>query len=439
MYSLLKNFYKCKVLKVKLSKKRFVRNSIFSLLPTIFLRAILCPLFLLLLVMSCKENPTDSGEPPKPPGYQEDIPWPSLANSPWPMYRADPQNTGRSKFAGATLGEIFKQIDATNMQCVPVLGNDSLLYFLTSLPGSLYVYKNYDSLYWKAYVGPDTHTTSVIDNENNIYVFSEPDIKKYNSKGELVWSLGLNSGSLSSSLNIDKSSNIYLIGDDYNIKCIDKNGTLKWSITEDRLMKNTFHSPAFSPDGSTIYLQGETVSLIALDINSKQVKWEFGTSALQAGPVVDSDGNIYIIPSNPGTNLLTLYSLTSNGNIKWQYPYYSKFAYNSEEPSIDKNGNIYFGFEDSLYSINYDGKLNWKTFVGYSVSTSSKILDINGNIYFTSWSNPNINKVVAYNSNGNLLWEIPITNQYALYPPILSKDGKLIIPSFRSDFLYIVR
>jgi hypothetical protein len=408
-------------------------------LKSIYLKVIFLPLLFFLLLLSCKENPTTPNEPVKPPGYQEDIPWSSLADSPWPMYRADPQNTGRSKFAGATMGEIFKQIDATNMQCVPVLGNDSLLYFLTSLPGSLHAYSIYDSLYWKIFVGLDIHTTPVVDNENSIYVFSEPDLKKYNNKGELVWLVGLNCGSKSASLNIDKAGNIYLIGSDYNIKCIDKNGTLKWSIQEDRLLKNTYHSPAFSPDGNTIYLQGETISLIAFDINSKQVKWVFGNSALQAGPVVDSYGNIYIIPSNPGTNLLTLSSLTKDGNIKWQYPYYSKFAYNTEEPAIDKNGNIYFGFEDSLYSINYDGKLNWKTFVGYNVSTSSKIVDINGKIYFTSWSNPNINTVLAYGSNGNPLWQININEQYILYPSILGKDGKLIVPSFRSNFLYIIR
>ena len=415
-------------------KKLFFSNSFKLIIPNFLLLIFFANL---LFVTACKDEITQP--PPKPPGYQEDIPWPSLSNGTWPIYRADPQNTGRSKFSGPTIGEIFRQIDALNMQCVPVLGNDSLLFFLTSAIGSIYVYKNYDSLYWSAIVGDDTHTTPVIDNEGNIYVFAEPDLKKYSSKGALLWSLGLNCGSLSASLNVDKLGDVYLIGDDYSIKCIDKNGTLKWSVTEDRLMRNTFHSPAISPDGNTIYLQGETVSLIALDLNTQQIKWNFGTFTLKSGPVVDSDGNIYIIPSNPGLNNLTLYSLTSKGVVKWEYSYYSKFSFNTEEPAIDKYGNIYFGVEDTLYSVNYDGELNWIAFTGVNITTSSKILDSNGNIYFTSWSSPNINKIVKYNSNGNFLWEIPIQNQYVLYPPILGGDGKLVVPSFRSDFLYIIR
>lgn len=430
----IKNFPKIFYKKISLpAEKPFLSNSL-KLITSNFLLLIL--FVSLLLLTACEDEITQPT--PKPPGYQEDIPWPSLADSPWPIYRADPQNTGRSKNSGPSLGEIFKQINALNMECVPVLGKDSILFFATSQPGSLFAYKNYDSIY-SVLVGLDAHTTPVIDNENNLYIFSEPNLKKINNSGQLMWSLDLNRGTLSASLNIDKTGNIYLITDDYSIKCISKSGTLNWSFNDLRLMKNTFHSPAISPDGNTIYLQGETVSLIALDLNTRQIKWVFGSNPLQGAPVLDSDGNIYIIPSNQGTNQLTLYSISEDGNIRWQYPYYSKFAYNTEETAIDKNGNIFFGFEDTLYSVNYNGDLNWKSFIGSDISTSSKILDNNGNLYFTSWANPNVNKIISCNSGGIVLWEIPIPNQYALYPPILSKDGKLIVPSFRSDFLYIIR
>ena len=46
-------------------------------------------------MLSCKESPITPSESPKPPGYQEDIPWPSLADSPWPMFYGNPQNNGR--------------------------------------------------------------------------------------------------------------------------------------------------------------------------------------------------------------------------------------------------------------------------------------------------------------------------------------------------------
>ena len=85
-------------------------------------------LLLLFLSSGCKKNSPTEPQPTKPPGYQEDIPWPSLADSPWPMYRADPQNTGRSKYAGALNGTLYwDSEDYIINSCV--IGKDSTIYF----------------------------------------------------------------------------------------------------------------------------------------------------------------------------------------------------------------------------------------------------------------------------------------------------------------------
>ncbi|MBZ0198354.1 MAG: hypothetical protein K8H86_00685 [Ignavibacteriaceae bacterium] len=39
-------------------------------------------LLLLLVFVGCKKNSPTEPQPTKPPGYQEDIPWASLADSP---------------------------------------------------------------------------------------------------------------------------------------------------------------------------------------------------------------------------------------------------------------------------------------------------------------------------------------------------------------------
>ena len=430
----IKNFPKIFYKKISLLAEKLFISNFHSLISSNFLLLILFAN--LLLLTACEDEVTQPT--PKPPGYQEDIPWPSLANSPWPIYRADPQNTGRSKYIGPGIGEIIKEIKAVNLESCPIISNDSLLLFATSWPCSLFAYKNYDSLYSEL-IGFDDHTTPVIDNQNNLYIFSEPDLIKINSTGEILWSVNLNVGTLSASLNMDKAGNIYLIGDDYSIKSISNDGVLNWSYNENRLMKNTFHSPAFSPDGNTFYLQGETVSLIAFDINTKTIKWEFGNTALKSGPIVDSDGNCYIIPSNQGIDTLILYSIDKLGGVRWQYPFYFKNGFNTEEPALDINGNIIFGFRDTLYSVNYNGDLNWKTYIEANISSSSMIVDKVGNIFFTSITNTGINSIHCFNSRGISLWKIPIDNQYLLYPPILNNDNKLIVPSFRSNYIYVIR
>ncbi|MBU2444432.1 MAG: hypothetical protein KJ666_02510, partial [Bacteroidetes bacterium] len=61
--------------------------------------------FLILISLSCKDKGVDPQDN-YPPGYQHDIPWLSLADSPWPMHNADPQATGRSKYLGPMNGII---------------------------------------------------------------------------------------------------------------------------------------------------------------------------------------------------------------------------------------------------------------------------------------------------------------------------------------------
>ena len=58
-------------------------------------------IIILLIFISCRKDTTGiETEEPLPPGYQQDIPWPSLADSPWPINHGDPQSTGRSKYPG---------------------------------------------------------------------------------------------------------------------------------------------------------------------------------------------------------------------------------------------------------------------------------------------------------------------------------------------------
>ena len=63
---------------------------------------------LVLLILALVGCDTTDPQPPeeKPPGYQEDIYWPSLADSPWPMYRGNPQGTHSTKFPGPSSGII---------------------------------------------------------------------------------------------------------------------------------------------------------------------------------------------------------------------------------------------------------------------------------------------------------------------------------------------
>jgi len=390
---------------------------------------------LLLIFTSCD---TTDPKPPeeKLPGYQEDVPWPSLADSPWPMYHHDPQRTGRSKFEGPILGNVYKKIPALNMEATPIVLINNILCFTTSSPDTIYKYSVNGKLDWKHKLQFSTHTTPVVDRDQNIYVSCGKYLYKFSNDGYILWKSELdnNSGIKSAALSIDKDGNIYIIGGDNIIYVYDGNGNILWSYHEPRLFKRAFHAPSFSPDGKTIYLQGESVSLIALDVITQTIKWEFGENPLASAPLVDSQGNIYFTPSTYNGSYITLFSLTESGDIRWSINLYGN-DYTSDEASIDKYGNIILGIGDTLYSISYNATLNWKSFASNNTVISSTINDINGNIFFTIWDP---NRVVAFNKDGNKIWEIPIHNERLLYPPLLTADSKLVVPSFRSNYLYII-
>jgi hypothetical protein len=60
---------------------------------------------------------------------QVDIPWPSLADSPWPTTRGDAQATGRSKYIGPRNANYVVKKDMPLGICFgPVIGYDDILF-----------------------------------------------------------------------------------------------------------------------------------------------------------------------------------------------------------------------------------------------------------------------------------------------------------------------
>lgn len=399
---------------------------------------------LFLQIIGCKDESTNPSGLPE--GLQQDIHWASLADSPWPVYHGDPQNSGRSKYAGPLSGKVLYKIPAKSMVSTPILGENNILYFRTESGTSFNAVRNYTEVLWSKERGYEDPTSPIADNENNVYFLTVFDLVKFNSNGDTLWSFKLPSGThpICASLNIDKSGNIYFLTSDYptpkrTLWIVNKSGELLWNYTDSRLNSH-YHAPAFSPDGNIIYLQGAAVSLIALDINSQSVKWTFGNIALNSAPLVDSEGNIYILPSDRSTNLLSFFSLNSAGGIRWEQKLWSKYGETSEEACMDKYGNIVVGLDDTLYSFSYKGALIWKKGIKNSGITTSIITDNNGNLYFgvheRGLNYENIYKEVAYNKSGQLLWELQLDDM--LYPAILNSDGRLIIPNFNSDYIHVV-
>jgi hypothetical protein len=396
-------------------------------------------LLLTFFLYSCEA--TDPGDPPEtiPTGYQEDIPWPSLADSPWPMYNHDPQCTGRSNSKSNLAGEIewvYEQSPGTIFTgCI--VGPDSAIISTTN--SSIIAFDPLGSIKWKfafqSYTG-EVYTTPLITEDYKI-ICTNRDTKIFSLDkfGGLVWEYDLQAGIRYESLNIDKGGNIYFVDVNGTLQVINKDGQFLWNYSDKRIYFFPLTQQiTFSPDGNILYIPGEGVTILAVNINTQNVIWVYGNISPTNSVMVDSHGNIYLNIDNNLLKLNELICLLPDGTEKWKFSYSQQFI-NDNIPTIDKEGNIYFGY-DSLYSVNYQGELRWKVELP-GQSDGAIICDENTNIYVNTRLN-GIFYTSIYSSQGQILKLINSGIQGATgSSAAISYTGKYLTPIFRNKIVSI--
>ena len=392
-------------------------------------------LFVLVFLWSCSDKPNEP-EIVRSNDIipQKNIEWISLATTPWPMYHHDPQSTGRSKYFGPKNG-LIESIRFENcwmtMSSVSIGFNNTAFLPSGEHSNGFFAFDFSGNLKWETKIS-STSTALITSDSLVIIPTLYGDLIAYSHSGDTLWNSTINK-MYNLGFNIDHLGNIYLIdimgGEDYAgiLKVINNSGNLLWSLKDSRILGSPDAIPSFSPDGKTIYLQGSTVSLLAVDIESKNVKWVFGNKILASAPVVDNAGNIFIIPGKFGSTEFVIYSLNDAGKINWEFKSNTSCLYDNIEPTIDWDGNIYFG-SDTLYSFTNSGKLRWVKGLEGNIS-SALVCDINNDIYFgTSADN-----IYSFNSDGKENWiirNLPFRTIGSC--PAITSDGKLLFPSWRN-------
>jgi PQQ-like domain len=371
---------------------------------------------LIVVNFQCNDNIVDP-PPGNPPGYQEDIPWPSLADSPWPMNHHDPQSTGRSKYVGPLGGEIEWQLNIPGVNSAVgftdlAIGEDSTIYFGSSYENVsqgqmsyLYAVSISGNIKWKFPLNyPFVNTAPIVASNGTIYIASgDKNLYAIDLNGQLKWKYTANESIFLAGINIDKSGNMYFISNDGKLISLDNQGNLRWQLLPDGGLRSSSEAGiTFSPDGKTIYSPGHvgsgSKSLYAIS-NVGEVLWTFGTNTSLIQPLVDSEGNIYFAYNNPNdSSFYGFVSLNPSGQKRWVY----QSSLGLVLPALDKNGNIYFAKGDGVVSLDYDGNLRWE--YDNLSPTTALVCDSEGNIYFAS------SDFVALNNDGTVKYIIAIND-----------------------------
>ena len=350
-----------------------------------------------------------------------------LAESPWPMFRHDPQRTGRSRFSGPEAPiERWRFVAGGQVRSSPAIGADGTIY-VGSDDNRLYAISRHGSLKWSFLTGGPVESSAAVGDDGTIYIGSlDGNVYAIGPNGTESWTFPTGSG-ISSSPVIGPGGIIY-INSGGVLYAINPDGTEKWTFS---IGQSLFSFPAIGADG-TIYVGGQIfvgygswphVFAINPDGTRQWALISFG--GMPFAPAVGSDGTIYV-------SLLgdTVQAISPGGTTKWEFR--TGGVRFTSSPAIGADGTIYVGArENRLYAINPDGTERWRFATSGRVE-SSPAVGADGTIYFGSGEDTSTglgdNRVYALNPDGSEKWAFETGGEVGSSPAV-GHDGAVYVGS----------
>jgi len=394
---------------------------------------------LLVLSISC-DNPTQSQSNPY---EQHAIEWPSLADSPWPMYAHDPQHTGRSSYNGPEQGIVdwYTELEGTVDNSSPILNSENNI--LIGFQHGDYDFASYNSagqMLQSTILMNNVTSSPVCTKDNHVYIGNQTTALIV--EGIPVWQT-----QLVNAADFHYPALDYIGG---YIYCITKYAILKLDADTGDFIDSLVcpitsyysgMSPAFSTNGEKLFVTGAiycqdtqvwNYALFAFDTTGEFL-WTFNTdlacqSFWPSTPSVDNGGNIYF---RTGHDQNALFAVDSDGLLKWS-DLDAGPGHLVNGVSIGHNGSLYSISSDGIaMAWNHNGERLWEfdctknLFLGTTEFGAVKhiyntpVIDRQGNLFFgmdaysrgesSQYPNDTLN-VVALRPDGTLLFAIHVPN-----------------------------
>jgi outer membrane protein assembly factor BamB len=326
-------------------------------------------------------------------------------DSPWPKFRGDAAQTGRSALSPHDGGQFWEVKTGKGIFSSPVIAGDGTTY-VGSADRTFYAIDRAGHVVWKEECGEIIDSAALLDDRGRVY-FGAGDGKlraRDAKSGQEVWTFTADDPAVNKAfinwfegnVAIGAGGTLYVPNDDFFLYAIDRDtGTVRWKFkTPDQtwslpavdartgrifvgnnnvlplLGANTF---ALTPDGNPDWTSSSLGSIAAspmlvgdrvvvggfdgyvraYDAHSGDQKWELATRE-----------HVYASPSLYGSTVVqagtdgTIYALDADtGAVKWTFDVDEPVR---SSPAIDADGNVYFGGGDGrLWALRSDGSLRW--------------------------------------------------------------------------------
>ena len=382
---------------------------------------------------------------------QTDIPWPSLANSPWPKALRTAQGMARTPLIGPRTGEILWQIPLIReVEAHPVIGPDGTIYVCTeqdtSYTGLLYAVSPEGQVKWTfrppKYSG-NFQGCIMVASDSTIYVGTySGTFYALHPNGTVKWYCELGSPNVEYGNNIGLDGTIYTTTMDGYLHAINPDGTQKWKAWG----ISGFESDpsvsvgviSISPDGQSLYLQGKDYTLNAVSTKDGSVLWQKKMNFTEGGigpPVVDSQGNIYCAGTDNTTGSY-LFSFDPSGKERWRYKYSkgTTYTYMTSGIVLDSKGCVYFSAGSYLYSLDYAGNVRWIRGNGnWGASYRPLLCDGKDIIYYI----PGDGILRGFNRDGTVIFQKQL-DEWNTEIGAIGENGVLYTPTWTNSPSYIL-
>jgi len=365
----------------------------------------------------------------------------AAADHPWPMFRHDPQHSGRSPYTGPAEPTIQWSFQADDgIVSSAAIAEDGTVYvgagwsFFGVTDSNLYAFNSDGSLKWSFPTGDGLFSSPTIGPDGTLYIGSIDNflyaVEDSVTYGKLKWKTNLGFIIYGSPV-VGADGTIYTGSLNFNLHAVNPDGTYKWGYLTGSCV---FSSAAIGPQGG-IYFGSKDHSLYCLedlqDLGGK--RWSYSAGEFPDGHYIDSspalapDGTVYV-GADPYGGIIeemtpvpdNFFAFTPLGDLKWSLTFGDGVE---SSPALGSDGTIYVGsFDHNLYAIRDEGDsgtVAWQFPTGGWID-GSPVVDGSGTIYVGSRDST----LYAINPDGTLRWSFPAGDQIESSPSI-GADGVL--------------
>jgi outer membrane protein assembly factor BamB len=333
-------------------------------------------------------------------------------DSPWPMFRHDIQNSGRTSYDGPAIPVVrwtfpLNPGPFSNGVPSPIVGPDGTIY-AGNQAGVLYAINPDGSEKWHYQAGGAINSGPILTVGGVLYFRAEDGyLYALTTANELRWRVPveMNPGTAGPTPGQPPFSNSPRVMPDGTVLALstvfDFGTTVgifnKYHPTGN-LVSSAAHleafgasgTPAVSRDGHIYYSLWDGTLNTGFDLEAPSL----------GSPAVGNNGSIYV-----GTSEGDLISINSAMDENWRYSIGEPDINSS--PALDEDQNVYYGsVNHNVYSLDHEGNFRWLFDTGGAVDSSPALDD--SRVYVVGGPSSSARLYALNQADGSLAWSVPI-------------------------------